>query len=135
MITTSLCFSLSSARAQAPTGPTTTLVMPAGIDPSRLTFIQPAFLYTNVDGQLPGDQLGAPITGNLLLTQAFSGGGGLELHGDIPGRESTIPIVEVDFFTDYTSPLGANSLVGPPFPFTPWGVQALGAGAIPTGFT
>ena len=134
MIVASLFFSLSSVQAQAPTPATTTLVMPSGIDPSRLTFIQPAFLYTNVDGQLPGDQLGAPITGNLLLTQAFSGGGGLELHGDIPGAASSLPVVEVDFFTDYASPLGADTLVGPPFTFTPWGVQALRAGAIPTGF-
>ena len=135
IIATSLFFSLSPVQAQAPTPATTTLVMPSGIDPSRLTFIQPAFLYTNVDGQLPGDQLGAPITGNLLLTQAFSGGGGLELHGAIPGAASTVPVIAVDLFTDYTSPLGADTLVGAPFTFTPWGVQALGAGAIPTGYT
>jgi hypothetical protein len=131
MFATALFF-LSAAQAQAASDATCTLVMPSGIDPTRLTFIQPGLLYTNADGTLPGDQLGAPITGNLLLTSAFSGGGGLELHGAIPGSNNANPIREIDFFTDYTGTLEVNTEVDPTFSFQPWNVQALGA--VPGGF-
>lgn len=111
---------------------TATLVMPSGIDPARLTFTQEGFLYTNADGQGPGDLGGAPITGSMLLTSAFGGGGGLELHSQIPGQYPfTAPTVEVDLFTTYTGILEANSNPGT-FAYAAWGVQPLSS--VPAGY-
>ncbi|MCW3095000.1 MAG: hypothetical protein JWL77_618 [Chthonomonadaceae bacterium] len=124
--------SSTRVQAQSPSDATCTLVMPAGIDPTRLTVIQPNILYTKADGTIPGDQLGSPLTGNLLLTAAFSGGGGLELHGDIPGGANSVPLKEVDFYTDYAGNLGLNSAVGSAFTNTPWSVQTLST--IPSGY-
>jgi MYXO-CTERM domain-containing protein len=132
--TLAVALGISSVRVQAQTksDAVCTLVMPSGIDPTRLTVIQPNILYTRADGTIPGDQLGSFLTGNLLLTDAFNGGGGLELHGDIPGGSSSIPLKEVDFYTDYAGNLGLNSAVGATFANTPWSFQTLST--IPTGF-
>jgi MYXO-CTERM domain-containing protein len=132
--TLAVALGISSARVQAQSSPdaTCTLVMPSGTDPTRLTVIQPNILYTKADGTIPGDQLGSPLTGNLLLTAAFSGGGGLELHADIPSGTSSIPMKEVDFYTDYAGNLGLNSAVGSAFANTPWNFQTLRT--VPTGF-
>ena len=124
-----------SQEAWAATDVVTTLVMPAGTDPSKLTFTQPGFLYTNTDGSIPGDNIGSAITGNLLLTAADSGAGGLELHGNVfaPIVNTNVPVVEVDIFTTYAGTMGVNTAIGGQFTsFTPWGVQALGT--VPTGF-
>jgi hypothetical protein len=125
-----------SQEARAATDVVTTLVMPAGTDPSKLTFTQPGLLYTRTDGSIPGDQLGSAINGNLLLTAADNGAGGLELHGNVvaPIANTTVPVVEVDLFTTYAGNMVMNTAIGGQFTsFTPWGVQALGT--VPTGFT
>jgi hypothetical protein len=148
-----LCIPLLHARADGEIfdRAVATLVMPSGIDPSRLTFVQPGTMYYNVDGIEPGDQGGAAITGNLLLTAAFGGAGGVELHGAIPdpgarhtaaelpgaisdlSTERYLPVEEVDFFTTYAGPLVVNTAVDNSFgAMTPWGVEMLAN--VPAGF-
>jgi hypothetical protein len=123
-----------SQEARAAGDVVTTLVMPSGIDPSKLTFTQPGTLYTNTDGSIPGDQRGSAITGNMLLATAAQGGGGLELHGAVfdGDNPNPVPVVEIDLFTTYTGIMTVNSSIGQLTSFTPWGVTPLTN--MPTGF-
>lgn len=129
-----LCLSAAQGTAQTSPGPlgvgpsvraTVEFAIPQSVDPSRLTFTQFGTLYTNTDGQAPGDNQGTSITGRLLLPATNGGGGGAELHGRVPspGNSGTTPVTEVDFYTTYTGTLALTSTAA--FGFTPWQFSAL----------
>ncbi len=123
-----LCAFAAQGTAQTSPGPlavgpsiraTVDFAIPQSADPSRLTYTRFGALYTNTDGQAPGDNQGTAITGRLLLAAA-GGGGGVELHGRVgsPTRGGTTPVTEVDFYTTYTGALALTSTADPGF--TPW---------------
>ena len=125
----SLALCAAPSRAQIGTtgtgpGPSTpvlaTFTIPTDTDPDSITFTSSGQTFAITDQT-------NPITGQLLTPGYLSGGGGLDIFAAVPGPPSvgtTIPIVEVDFFTTYTGPISLTSLSGVGS-FTPWFAEVL----------
>ncbi len=99
--------------------------MPTAVDPAKLFLFTPGTIYSSTND--PGNPNNGPITGSTLLPVAFSGLGGLEIHGRFTAGESQVPVLELDVSTNYTGILTLTSTSSPNIldpststPFIPW---------------